>query len=151
MDIEEYLVSRVDDQIQWYSKKSSFNKWVYTILQTIEIVLAALIPFFSGFASNMNWASITIGALGVSITIIGSLTKLYKFHENWIHYRSTSEILKYQKHLYITQSAPYNSSDETIFNLFVRNIEQIVSSENNQWKTTNSQIEQSNETKTDSE
>lgn len=114
---------------------------MYKIAQTVEIILASSIPFFAGFASQMNWASILVGAFGVIIAVIESLTKLYKLHENWIQYRSTSELLKYQKFLYITQSAPYAISDESIFNLFVRNIEQIVSSENNQWKITHSQIE----------
>lgn len=141
MTAEEYITSRVDDQIAWYSKKSSWNQRVYKIAQTVEIVLASSIPFFAGFASQMNWASILIGSFGVIIAVIESLSKLYKLHENWIQYRSTSELLKYQKFLFTTQSAPYTTTDETVFNLFVRNVEQIVSSENNQWKITNSLIE----------
>ena len=46
-------------------------------------------------------------------------------------------MLKYQKYLFLTSSAPYNDQDETIENIFIRNIENIISSENNQWKNIN--------------
>ena len=54
----------------------------------------------------------------------------------------TCEMLRYQKHLFLTDSAPYNTEDETIENIFVRNIENIISSENNQWKNINSMQEE---------
>ena len=77
--------------------------------------------------------------MGAIIAIIESITKLFKWHENWIEYRTTCELLRYQKHLYLTKSAPYNTEPETIDNIFVRNIENIISSENNKWKNINSQ------------
>lgn len=76
--------------------------------------------------------------MGAIIAIIESVTKLFKWHENWIEYRTTCELLRYQKYLYLTKSAPYNVEPETIDNIFVRNIENIISSENNKWKNINS-------------
>ena len=126
MDINEYMKSRVDDQIEWYDKKSvKCQRW-YKFLQAIEIIIAASIPVLSGYTSQC-----------FTITIIESLTKLYKHHENWIEYRTTCELLRYQKYLYITKSAPYNDEPESIDNIFVRNIENIISSENNKWKNIN--------------
>ena len=80
-----------------------------------------------------------IGIEGAIITIVESITRLYKFHENWIEYRTTCELLIYQKHLYLTGSAPYNTEPESVENIFVRNIENIISSENNKWKAVNTQ------------
>ena len=54
-------------------------------------------------------------------------------------------MLRYQKHLYLTGSAPYNNQNETIDNIFVRNIESIISSENNQWKNLNTARENAND------
>ena len=137
MNINDYLKERVDDQINWYDKKSmEAQKW-YKRLQKIEIVLAALIPLLVGYASYPG-IPLLIGIFGVAITIIESISKLNKYHENWIQYRTTCEMLRYQKHLYLTGSAPYNREAETIENIFVRNIENIISSENNQWKNINS-------------
>ena len=147
MNIDEYIVKRVDDQINWYDKKSiEAQKW-YKRLQKIEIVLAAFIPLLSGYATT-TWVAFIIGFFGAIIAIIESISKLNKYHENWIQYRTTCEMLRYQKHLFITGSAPYNNEDETIENIFVRNIENIISSENNQWKNINSIREEANNDKT---
>lgn len=137
MDIKEYLGKRVDEQIDWYDQKSlTAQKW-YKRLQITEIVLAALIPLLSGYISSFEYIAIIVGLFGAIIAVIESISKLNKYHENWIQYRSTCEMLKYQKYLFLTSSAPYNDQDETIENIFIRNIENIISSENNQWKNIN--------------
>ena len=133
MDMKSYMEKRVDDQISWYDAKSVHCQKIYKFYQTAEIIIAALIPLLSGY-SNMH----------ISIAIIESITKLFKWHENWIEYRTTCELLRYQKALYLTKSAPYNTEPETIDNIFVRNIENIISSENNKWKNINLQEDNSN-------
>lgn len=147
MNIQEYIKQRVDDQIDWYDKKSkNAQKW-YKLLQIVEIVLASLIPLLSGYVSSCKYIALIVGIFGAVIAVIESITKLNKYHENWIQYRSTCEMLKYQKHLFLTGSSPYNQYDETIENIFVRNIENIISSENNQWKNINTEREGANEEK----
>lgn len=140
MEIDEYMKSRVDDQINWYDKKSASCQRKYQLTQTIEIVLAALIPLLSAYSKDCVLVAIIVGALGAAIAIIESLTKLYKWHENWIEYRTTCELLRYQKHLFVTKSSPYNIEPESIENIFVRNIENIISSENNKWKVVNTSV-----------
>lgn len=134
MDIENYITSRVDDAIKWYDKKSCKYQRLYKIMQTIEICAAALIPLLSGYITKYPIFTVAVGVVGVIITIIEGITKLNKYHENWIEYRSTCELLKYQKYLFLTRSFPYITDKETIENLFVKNIEQLISAENNQWK-----------------
>lgn len=136
MNMQEYMKERVDNQIQWYDQKSVKAQKYYKRYQVVEIVLAALIPLLVGYA-EFPLVPFIIGVFGVMIAVIESVTKLYKFHENWIEYRTTAELLRFQKHLYLTNCAPYNEKEETIDNLFVKNVESIISSENNQWKTLN--------------
>ena len=143
MDINEYISSRLDPQIEWYDKKSMHAQKRYKQFQITEIVLAALIPLLSGYTASCTLIPIIIGIFGAVIAIIESITKLNKYHENWIQYRSTCELLRYQKHLYLTRSFPYNPTDETIDNIFVKNVENIISAENNQWKVLNT-MEESN-------
>ena len=146
MNIEEYLNQRVDNQIEWYDKKSqAAQKW-YKRLQIAEIILASLIPLLSGFSTYNKYVAFVVGGFGAIIAIIESISKLNKYHENWIQYRATCEMLKYQKYLYLTKSSPYNDNDETVENVFIRNIESIVSSENNQWKMINYEREDSKST-----
>ena len=137
MNIEKYLIDRVDEQIKWYDMKSLSAQHCYKTLQIIEISLASLIPLFAPYTTSHSLIAILIGCFGAAIAIIESISKLYKFHENWIQYRTTCEMLKYQKILFVTKSSPYNTSDETVENIFIRNIENIISSENNQWKSLN--------------
>lgn len=136
-NIDEYLENRVQKQIDWYDKKSIDCQRKYKIFQIIEIIIAAFIPLLSGYTTNNSMIALIIGICGAVIAIIESITKLNKYHENWVQYRTTCELLRYQKQLFITKSAPYNTAEETIENVFVRNIETIISSENNKWKTVN--------------
>ena len=146
MNIDEYIASRVDDQIEWYDRKSIACQKRYKTAQTIEIILASLIPLLSPYATDYAVIAFIIGAIGSAIAIIESLTKLYKWHENWIEYRSTCELLRFQKNLFITRSAPYNTEPESIENIFVYNIENIISSENNKWKIINTNSTNKNKT-----
>lgn len=137
MNIDQYISERLDNQIEWYDNKSISCQKKYKKVQTAEIILAATIPLLSSYTKDCSIIAFTVGLFGTVIAILQSLTKLYKWHENWIEYRTTCELLRYQKHLYLTQSSPYNSEEETIDNLFIRNIENIISSENNKWKVIN--------------
>lgn len=139
-NIEQYIKDRVDEQIKWYDKKSIVCKRMYKIFQTIEIIIAALIPLLSGFVNNNATIAFTVGALGSVIAIIEAVTKLNNYHENWVEYRATCELLRYQKQLFISASFPYNSSEESPENVFVRNIESIISSENGKWKAATSTV-----------
>ena len=97
MDIKEYIRERLDPQIDWYDKKSMKAQRWYKVTQIIEIILASAIPLLTGYSKYSFWLPVIIGIFGALIAIIESVTKLYKFHENWIQYRSTCELLKYQK------------------------------------------------------
>lgn len=134
MNIQEYITNRLDPQIAWYDKKSLLCQKRYKLIQIVEIILAAIIPLLSGYC-NTFLISIIVGIFGIIITILESLTKIFNYHENWIQYRTTCELLKYQKYVFLTKSSPYNTTNETVENMFVKNIEQIISSENNQWKS----------------
>ena len=120
MEIREYIENRVDGQIKWYSEKSQRAQKNYKNFQTAEIVMASLIPLLSGYVTKCTIIPFVIGLLGVAIAIIESITKLNKYHENWIQYRTTCELLKYHKHLYLTHTHPYNDSEETVENIFVQ-------------------------------
>lgn len=147
MEIQTYIKERVDNQINWYDDKSKKAQKSYKRFQITEIILAAFIPLLAGYSTKCWILPIFIGLFGSIIAIIEAITKLYKFHENWIQYRSTCELLRYQKYLYLTKSYPYNYQDETIENIFVKNIENIISSENNQWKNININGEDKNSPK----
>jgi len=138
MKIEEYITTRLDNQIAWYSKKSQNNQKWYKRLRLIEIVCAASIPFLTALVPKNDPNTLLImivGILGILITIIAASISLYRFQENWINYRYTCETLKHEKFLYLTKSSPYDSSD--IDSDFVNQIEAVISKENSKWSESN--------------
>lgn len=128
MTEQEYLDSRVLDQIKWYSIKSSWNQKWYKRIRIIEFILAVLIPFLASYIDSF-W----IGLMGVVIAICAGVLTIYKFHENWIKYRTTSETLKHHLNLFQTKVEPYH--DEQAFSSFVHIVEGLISKENSEWQS----------------
>lgn len=131
MTEEDYVAQRLNDQIDWYSKKSSTCQTRFKLIRVVEIVAAALIPFLSGVGEKVPCGQWIVGALGVTIAIAVAAGSLFKYHENWIQYRITSEQLKHEKFLFATRSGPYD--DQTRFQLLVQRVEALISKEAATW------------------
>src|SRR5438094_7405310 len=128
---EEYIEQRLNDQMNWYDRKSVTNQRWFRRLRFAEIVAAAIIPFLSGFAGNSFSIKIAIGALGVVVAVIASLLGLLQLQEHWIEYRATAESLRKEKFLFLTQTEPYDKDDA--FHRFVQRVEALLSKENIEW------------------
>ena len=133
MNQQEYLQYRVYDQIKWFDAKSAFNQKMYKSFRLAEIVAAALIPFLVGYHDRHPVFPFVTGFLGVLIVVLKGMEQLYKYHENWIAYRSTNEAIKREMFLFESGTEPYSQTDA--FAKFVQNIEVILSEENKKWKT----------------
>src|ERR1051325_12066131 len=88
MTPDEYMTSRVDDQIAWYERKSAWNQRGFKRMRVLEIFAAAAIPILSGYSQNRLTIQITIALLGGLIAVIAGLVGLFQFQENWTQYRS---------------------------------------------------------------
>lgn len=130
MSLDDYIKNRLEEQINWYDTKSIKAQKMYKLLQTFEIIIATLIPFLSGFVEKHWIISIIVSFLGSLVVIIASLLKLGKYHENWLQYRQTCELLKHEKYLFLTGTNPY---EERSFQLLVERVESIISAENINW------------------
>ena len=134
MNEEEYLKNRLDDQIDWYDRKSAKNQTYYKLFQLILIISAAAIPLLSGYLAqekppvNLPYF---IGALGFLVAIFTAFQGLYKFQENWTAYRTTCESLQHEKYLYLTKTDPYRGKNA--FNQLVQRVEMLISKENSSW------------------
>jgi Protein of unknown function (DUF4231) len=76
-----YLKERVQDQIAWYDRKSTFNKRCFVSLRAIEMASAASVPFLSGF-TGAPWISGTVGVIGIIITVCAGMTNLCQFQKS---------------------------------------------------------------------
>ena len=131
MGEDDYLQDRLEDQIDWYSKKSQTNQKWFKNLRLLEIVLATLIPFLAGIGDALPCHQIIIGGIGVVIAISAGLAAINKYQENWIQYRTTAESLKHEKYLYKTKCKPYDSDGS--LQILVQNVENLISKENSHW------------------
>lgn len=133
MTEEEYIKSRVDDQIQWYSNKASANKLLHHWTKGIIFVFSAAIPLLTGLTNVCSdLKDFIVGLLGALIAILSGLSGLLKFQEKWTEYRTTSETLKHEKILFQTKTGPYNEAEQP-FKLLVTRSENLVSKEHSAW------------------
>ena len=130
---EKYVKERLDDQIMWYSKKSSANKRNHFAVATLIIMFSALIPFLTGLENEIISEKV-VGFLGICIAIATGVASLYKYQENWINYRKTCEELKREKNWYDSQIAPYDE-EATRFKILVTRTEHILDKELKEWDT----------------
>lgn len=146
MNEEEYLKNRLDDQIDWYDRKSSKNQKNFKLFQLILILSAAAIPLLSGYLGQEGttpYLPYIIGVLGFLVAIITAILSLYKFQENWTSYRATCESLRHEKYLYLTKTEPYRGKNA--FNLLVQRVEMLLSKENSSWAEIMKKTEDQNE------
>ena len=121
-------LERLEDQINWYDRKSNYSQQVYKWIKIVEIVAAALVPLSAG----LQLPPAVTGSLGVLIAVLEGLLQLNQYHHNWITYRSTCETLKHEKYLYLANAGPY-SAVPTAHALLAERIESLVSQEHAKW------------------
>jgi Protein of unknown function (DUF4231) len=87
----------------------------------------------AGIGDETRIISSIIGAI---IVVITGLTQLEKYQENWILYRTSSELLKKGKYFFENNAGEYSNLDEKERNkLLVGRVESIVSAETSKYFT----------------
>lgn len=130
---DQYLVERLEDQIDWYDNSSIKCQKKYKWMKRVELVSAALIPILSTQSSGWISFAVIVSILGAIVVIIEGLVSLGKYHENWIEYRSICETLRQEKYMYLTLTGVYKTTADEAFDLLVERIESVISKENVNW------------------
>ena len=133
---EEATLARLEDQIDWYSRKSSLNQRRFKWMKGITIASAAAIPVLT--TAGIPYGKYIAAGLGVVIAIIEGLQQLNQYSANWISYRATSESLKHEQYLYFGRAGPYAAAQNPQAMLAER-IESLISQEGSKWLTLQSQ------------
>jgi hypothetical protein len=132
---------RLNDQIEWYDKRSGSNQAWYKRLKLAQLVLAASIPVLS--IVDVPWWRWVTAILGGLIVVLEAAQQLWQFNNLWISYRSTAEQLKHEKYLFLALSGPYSglNIDDALKRLSER-VEEQVSTEHAKWVNNTRQVEQ---------
>lgn len=147
MNEEEYLKNRLDDQINWYDKKSQQHQYWYKFYKKIQIFSGAFVPIAA--VINLKYFKILSVLCSSIILICESLIALSNHHSNWTQYRTTAETLRHEKNMFKTRTGVYKN-EEDAFALLVERCETIISSENINWANiqtdTNKRIDKNGKT-----
>jgi hypothetical protein len=127
---DDYFTERLEKQLRWYGDKSAENKKKFHIFQTVIIATSALVPIVNTIGPAGDSLRIVSSVLGGIIIVATSLIQLHKYQENWILYRTTAELLKKEKYLYLNDAGDYSGLDPSARKKqLVERTEVIVSSE----------------------
>jgi hypothetical protein len=133
---EEVTLARLDDQIDWYSRKSSLNQRRFKLMKGVTIASAAAIPVLT--TTTIPYGRYIAAGLGVLIAIMEGLQQLNQYNSNWASYRATSEALKHEKFLYLEKAGPYLAAQNPQA-LLAERVESLISQEGSKWLTVQSQ------------
>jgi hypothetical protein len=119
---------RLQDQLDWYDRKSAHHKRWFQRVKVGQIVIAAAIPAVAAAGASAAVA----GALGAVIVVLEGLQQLFQFHENWLTYRATAEALKHEQYLFLAGAGPYTAAARPSV-LLAERVESLVSQEHASW------------------
>ena len=133
--LDQYFDERYQDQLKWYSNKAADNKKWY---RRYQIAIAALsgtvtvtvaLGMHDRAASRWHIVSLIASAM---VAALAGLQKAFRFHENWVEYRTTAEQLKKEGYYYEYRCGDYSTA-ESADRLFVERVESLISRQNTLW------------------
>ena len=124
------ILDRLDDQINWYDRKSLLAQKRYKALKIVQVVAAASLPLIPVF--SVPHPEKVSAVLGLVILIIETVQQLNQDQQNWIAYRSTCETLKHEKYLFLSSAGPYMGAEKPLA-LLADRIEGLISQEHAKW------------------
>jgi hypothetical protein len=136
---------RLNDQLDWYDRKSGDNQRRYKQIKVAQLVLAGSIPVFALVGDV--WGRWITAILGATVAILEGLQQLGQYNNLWVSYRATAEQLKHEKFLFLSKSGPYKGlKKEDALRLLAERVEEQVSTEHAKWVSEHSQqVEQQSE------
>jgi len=121
-------MARLEDQINWYDKKSINNQGWHLRLKLATFTSAAIIPFLAAVGAP----AVVGGGLGVLVVIFEGLQQMFQFQQNWITYRATCEQLKHEKFLFLAVAGAYADAPYPQ-RMLAERVENLVSTETAKW------------------
>lgn len=131
----EYLERRLEPQEEWHNKRARLNKWLFYTVEVATLLAGAAIPVVNLWAVKDPYlAGVLSAILGGVVVMAAAVGKLFKFHENWLHYRALVEALAREKELYSVGAGDYATVDGDVRNrLLVERVENLIANKTAQF------------------
>jgi hypothetical protein len=81
--------TRLNDQLDWYDKKSGDNQRRYKQIKVAQLVLAGSIPVFA--LVDAPWGRWITAILGASVVILEGFQQLGQYNNLWVTYRRAAQ------------------------------------------------------------
>lgn len=142
IDVEAYLSGRLEDQIVYYGKAAGRAKQMHVRLQSAIIVLSVMVPVAVSHPQDWSgWLRIPVLAASLLLPAMTGLTSFRKYGETWISYRTTAELLKTEKYLYLTGSGRYRDNPNAFHDL-VEAVEALLIAEHTKFRASFTEVRQ---------
>ncbi len=120
---------RLEQQIDWYDKKSGSAQRYYKTTKYFTILASSSIPILA-----LQDLPLAVAILGALIAIFEGANHINQWQHNWITYRSTCEALRHEKYTFVESADPYDIDDAIAKRkLLVERIESLISTEHSKW------------------
>jgi hypothetical protein len=141
-EFNKYVKSRYEREVAWYNRKANWNHHAYDICQWTAIILAALTPML--IVVEEIWTKWLAVGVAILVAISTGALRAFKYHENWINYRTTAETLRKEIHFYRADIQGYENVEnvEDKNSLFVQRVESLISREHTLWITAHEKDEE---------
>ncbi len=123
--------------MQWHNARAAWNKRRFYFVEITTLLAGAAIPIVNLWVSDSDLSRVLSGLLGGVILVAAGIGKLFKFHENWLQFRTLAEALEREAEFYRTGVADYAAADEAGRNrLLVERVENILAGSVSQFVAT---------------
>ena len=128
--LETLTLAETDRYIVQFEKSYTYNRNWYVFLASVQVVAAALVPFFATF----NWAQskYACAAMGVLIAVARGAEAFSGVHDNWVRHARTYKLLSAERELYAARAGDYAQSTNPQ-RLLAERTATIVLHENAEW------------------
>jgi len=122
---QKYYIDQAKQQQEYHSQKARRYKRSHQVLQIIIVVGALIVPVL---LTVDGVPTIVPTLVSILVAIATGLENVFKYGENWIAFRRTSELIKREQRMYIARAGDYATGNP--FDLFVQRIEAALSEQN---------------------
>jgi hypothetical protein len=126
---------RLEDQLDWYDRKSSGAQRAYKRCKLVELVVAAAVPVLAALEA----AAAVTASFAAVVVVLEGVVQTNQWQTTWVLYRSTAEALKHEKYLYLSSAGPYQQSDRD--KVLAERVEGLVSQEHAKWTEARSEAD----------
>jgi hypothetical protein len=143
----EYVKRRLEPQEKWHDERAKLNKRLFYTAEVATVLSGAAIPVVNLWAVQDKYlAGVLSAILGGVVVVAAAIGKLFKFHDNWLHYRALVEALAREKELYAAGAGEYAAVEAAARDrLIVERVENLLANKTAQFLETHRQVGDSGE------